>query len=252
VPTGLPLLLAASLLATPLAILSTDDRDKPPSSPSPVSHPARAKPKPKPKEAPTPPEAAILGDSYTSGANASSPRRGYAERLARTMGWTHAEIRGLPGAGYSRPSVSGRKLRPVVRKVVKTRPPIVVLVMGHNDSRTGPGHVEHAARWTLGILRRKLPDSRIVVVGPIWQSGDPPLRVLITRDAIRAAVREVGGLRWIDPIDERWFTGDRLRHTGNASHFISSDDNHPNDAGHAHIARLLLRDLERIGIRPAS
>jgi lysophospholipase L1-like esterase len=247
VPSGVTLLLAASLLATPLALVSGDDNEK--KAPPPPARPAQVTQAPHRPEAP---EAAIVGDSYTSGANASSPRRGYAERLARSMGWRHADIRGLPGAGYARSSVTGRKLRPVVRKVVRKRPPIVVLVMGHNDSRVGPGRVEHAARWTLGILRRKLPDSRIVVVGPIWQSGRPPLRVLITRDAIRAAVRDVGHLRWIDPIDERWFTGDRLLHTGNATRFISRDDNHPNDAGHKHIARLLLRDLGRIGIRPAA
>jgi lysophospholipase L1-like esterase len=168
------------------------------------------------------------------------------------MGWRHVEIRGLPGAGYARPSVKGRKLRPVVRKVVRLRPSVVLVVMGHNDIRIGPGRVEHAARWTLRVLRRKLPDGRIVVVGPIWPGGDPPLRVLITRNAIRAAAREAGHLRWIDPIAERWFTGDRLRHTGNAAHLISADDNHPNDAGHKHIARVLKRDLVRIGIRPVA
>jgi lysophospholipase L1-like esterase len=72
-----------------------------------------------------------------------------------------------------------------------------------------------------------------------------------TRDAIRRAQRRVPGLDWIDPLAERWFTGDKRRHTGNAAHFISADDNHPNDAGHAHIARMLLRDLQRFGIQPA-
>jgi lysophospholipase L1-like esterase len=57
---------------------------------------------------------------------------------------------------------------------------------------------------------------------------------------------------WIDPLAERWFTGDRRRRTGNAARLISRDDNHPNDAGHAHIAKLLARDLKRHGVRPRS
>jgi acyl-CoA thioesterase-1 len=242
VPTALSLVLAALLAAAPLTVHGDARRELPaPARPAPV-HSATA----------LPPEAAILGDSYTAGANASSPRRGYAERLARTMGWKHADIRGLPGAGYVRPSVKGRRLRGVVRRVVKRRPPVVVVVMGHNDTRVSPVREERSARRTLAILHRRLPFSQIVVVGPIWQSGYPEPRVLATRDAILRAVRQVGGLLWIDPLAEHWFTGDKLRHTGNAAHLISADDNHPNDAGHAHIARLLLRDLKRLGVAAAA
>lgn len=233
-------MLVASLAATSCGVHGDAARSD--------QHPRPRRATPAHAAAAVPPEAAIVGDSYTAGANASSPGRGYAERVARALGWEHADIRGLPGAGYVRPSVTGRRLRGVVRRLVKRRPPVVVVVMGHNDTRVNPVRVERSARRTLALLRRRLPFSRVVVVGPIWQSGDPEPRVLVTRDAILAAVRSVGGLMWVDPIAEHWFTGDKRHHTGNASHFISSDDNHPNDAGHAHIARLLLRDLKRLGV----
>jgi lysophospholipase L1-like esterase len=244
VPTALGLLLAASVVAAPIAVRSD--------SPAPPSRAAR----PVPAQAgrahhhPVAPEAAILGDSYTSGANASTPGRGYAERLARAMNWSPVDIRGLPGAGYARPSVKGRHLLGVAKRVVRRRPGVVVVVMGHNDWRVAPDRVERDARQTLALLRRRLPGSRIVVVGPIWQSGDPAPRVVATRDAIRLATRRVGRLSWIDPLAERWFTGDKRRHTGNAARYISADDNHPNDAGHAHIAKMLLRDLVARGIAP--
>jgi lysophospholipase L1-like esterase len=243
VPTALGLVLVASLVAAPIAVHSDDPAPPHRAAPPAPAQPARG------HRQPVAPEAAILGDSYTAGANAS-PGRGYAERLARAMNWRHADIRGLPGAGYARPSVSGRHLLGVAKRVVHRRPAVVVVVMGHNDWRVAPFVVEHDARRTLALLRRRLPGSRIVVVGPIWQSGDPAPRVVATRDAIRRAARRVGGVAWIDPLAERWFTGDKRRHTGNAAHYISADDNHPNDAGHAHIAKMLLRDLVALGIAP--
>jgi lysophospholipase L1-like esterase len=246
VPSALSLVLAASLLATPIAVRS----DAPPPG-GPSHRPATPHPAGSARAQPVAPEAAIIGDSYTAGANATSPGRGYAERLAHAMNWQHADIRGLPGAGYARPSVKGRRLANVVRRVVRRRPAVVVMVMGHNDWRVTPGLVERDAHRTLAFLHRRLPGSRIVVVGPIWQSGDPAPRVVATRDAIRRAERRIRGLAWVDPLAERWFTGDKRRHTGNAAHFISKDDNHPNDAGHAHIAKMLLRDLIGLGIAPS-
>jgi lysophospholipase L1-like esterase len=245
VPLALGLMLIASLVAAPIAVRS--DGPPPPHRPAP---PAPAQPARAHHHHPVAPEAAILGDSYTSGANAS-PGRGYAERLARAMNWQHADIRGLPGAGYARPSVTGRHLLGVAKRAVRRRPAVVIVVMGHNDWRVAPDRVERDARRTLALLRRRLPGSRIVVVGPIWQSGDPAPRVVATRGAILRATRRVGGLAWIDPLAERWFTGDKRRHTGNATHYISADDNHPNDAGHAHIAKMLLRDLLALGVAPA-
>jgi lysophospholipase L1-like esterase len=249
VPSALGLVLVASLVAAPIAVHSGGE-------PAPAPH--RAAPAPPPPAAHASarhrhrvaPEAAILGDSYTAGANAK-PGRGYAERLARAMNWRHADIRGLPGAGYARPSVTGRHLLGAAKRAAKLRPAVVVVVMGHNDWRVAPDRVERDARRTLAFLRRRLPGSRIVVVGPIWQSGDPAPRVVATRDAIRRAARSVRGLAWIDPLAERWFTGDKRRHTGNAAHYISADDNHPNTAGHAHIAKMLLRDLVALGIAPS-
>jgi lysophospholipase L1-like esterase len=247
VPSALGLVLVASLVAAPIAVRS----DTP--APGSGSHPpgGRAHPARTSRTPPVAPEAAIIGDSYTAGANATSPGRGYAERLAHAMNWQNADIRGLPGAGYARPSVKGRRLGSVVRLVARRRPAVVVMVMGHNDWRVRPDRVQRDAHRTLAFLRRRLPGSRIVVVGPIWQSGDPAPRVTATRDAIRSAARGIRGLAWIDPLAERWFTGDKLRHTGNATRFISRDDNHPNNAGHAHIAKMLLRDLLRLGIAPA-
>jgi lysophospholipase L1-like esterase len=199
-----------------------------------------------------PPDVAILGDSYTAGANASSPARGFAPRLARLMGWKDAFIRGLPGSGYVARGVTGRSMHALMARTVALRPRLVLLVAGHNDSRADPARVSASALSDLSELRAALPHSRIVVVGPIWQGSDLRPGVAEVRDAIHDAVRQVPRVTWIDPLAERWFTGDRRQRTGNASRLISRDDNHPNDAGHEHIAKLLARDLQRHGVRPRS
>jgi acyl-CoA thioesterase-1 len=198
------------------------------------------------------PDAAILGDSYTAGANASSPAHGYAQLLAHRMGWRDVFIRGLPGSGYVERGVTGRSLHALIRRTVALQPRLVLVVAGHNDSRADPGRVAESALADLAELRAGLPHARIVVVGPIWQGSELRPGVAEVRDAVRAATRQVPRVSWIDPLSERWFTGDRRRHTGNAARLISRDDNHPNDAGHAHIARLLARDLRRHGVGPAT
>jgi lysophospholipase L1-like esterase len=251
-PGRLPLeLVLIALVALLAALLVRDAPRSAPSSASPAVAPAPAPAAPAPAAAARrrqPPDAAILGDSYTAGANASSPARGYAQRLARLMGWRSAFIRGLPGSGYVERGVTGRSLHALIGRTVALRPGLVLLVAGHNDSRADPLRVATAALADMSELRAGLPHSRIVVVGPIWQGSDLRPGVSEVRDAIRDATRQVPRVTWIDPLAERWFTGDRRLHTGNASRLISRDANHPNDAGHAHIAKLLARDLEGHGV----
>src|SRR4051794_24002024 len=81
------------------------------------------------------PDAAILGDSYTAGANASSPAHGYAQLLARRMGWHDVFVRGLPGSGYVERGTTGRSLHALIRRTVAIQPRLVLVVAGHNDSR---------------------------------------------------------------------------------------------------------------------
>ena len=56
---------------------------------------------------------------------------------------------------------------------------------------------------------------------------------------------------FIDPLHERWITGNRRKGTGNAAEYILSDDTHPNAEGARYIADQFVEDLRRLKlVRP--
>lgn len=195
-------------------------------------------------------QVAFLGDSYTWGYGASERGNGYAYVTARAEHW-RSEIVGLPGAGYARYSVGAHKrIADGIRAVVAAHPRLLIVECGHNDSRpTVPVAATAAnALRDLEALRVGLPHTKIVVIGPVWLDGFPPRRALQVRDVVHAAQRRIPNSRWIDPIAERWFTGDYRERTGDDSTMINFSDGHPDDAGYAHMARRLEADLRRLGV----
>ncbi|HEX4896802.1 MAG TPA: hypothetical protein VFV53_00425, partial [Candidatus Limnocylindrales bacterium] len=78
-------------------------------------------------------------------------------------------------------------------------------------------------------------DAILVVIGPIWYDGSPVPSIVALRDHLRAASAATGAL-FIDPIAGRWFAGSNHQ-------LIGADGVHPTNAGHRHIARLVLAAL---------
>lgn len=200
---------------------------------------------------PGPVHAAFLGDSYTFGVGANVRTDGYAYRVARAEHWS-ADVVGLPGSGYVRVAEKDdKRISAGVASVIAAQPQVVVVECGHNDADLGIdlARVEPSALRDLRRLRAGLPDATIVVVGPVWLSGHPDSRVIAVRNAVHAAQRRIPGSLWIDPIAQRWFTGNFERHTGDDATMINYAVGHPDDAGYRHIARLLERDLRSLGVR---
>jgi lysophospholipase L1-like esterase len=193
-------------------------------------------------------DVAFLGDSYTLGTGASTYSDGYAYQVAKAEGWT-AKVVGLPGSGYVRIAIDTHKrIDYGIPAVIAADPKLLIVECGHNDADAGVdlGRVEPAALRDLRRLRSGLPDTKIVVLGPIWLNQDPTPGALAVRDAVHAAQRQIPNSRWIDPIAEGWFTGDRKLRTGDDRTMINYAVGHPNDLGYRHIARLLEADLKRL------
>ena len=93
-------------------------------------------------------------------------------------------------------------------------------------------------------LRRELPRTRIVVVGPV-ASNSGQAAALARVDAAVAAAARRAGLPYVDALAEGWFTDAQ-------SSLIGSDRMHPTWAGHARIADLLGADLARLAVLPPS
>lgn len=179
----------------------------------------------------------IIGASYSAGWGATSPRLDYAHRLAAELGWP-TTISAEPGAGYISAGDNGHDsfIEQVQSLAPTLRPGLVIIQGGRDDIGQPVAQEALAAARTLAVVRAKFRDPQIVMV------GDIPASLPVARDAIgindlleRVATKE--RVMFVDPIHERWIS------SADAAAFRSTIPGHPNDAGHAYIARRLLIDL---------
>jgi lysophospholipase L1-like esterase len=185
------------------------------------------------------PVAAFLGDSYSTGwAGAGIGADGWPAIIGRAYGWRTRNY-AVAGTGFVNPGWTGQPIRSRVAAVIRLQPGVIFVAGGHNDRRFGAAASGRAASAVLHRLREGVPDAVIVVIGPIWQDGSPPASVRGLRDRLRREAAEVGAV-FIDPLRDGWFAGSRHR-------FIAADGIHPTQAGHRHIARLVLERLRADG-----
>jgi lysophospholipase L1-like esterase len=176
----------------------------------------------------------VLGDSYVSGLGASAEALRWTSRVASTRGWLEANL-GRGGTGWATTSgVSGcgLSLCPSVETMaaaaVAARPDVVLVSAGRNDLTayaSSPGSVQTAIERTLTALRTRLPNARIVVISPMWDSsavnpGIPVIAGWVQKSAAAHGAQFVpGASSWLLGHPEWIFDGV-----------------HPNDAGYAQIA----------------
>lgn len=197
-----------------------------------------------------PVHAVFLGDSYTEGIGATQHSDGYAYLVAEALGWS-ADIIGLPGSGYTRVAENtGLSIAAGIQPAIAAHPQVLIVECGHNDTGRGMSvaRTKRNALRDLRELRASLPYTTIVVLGPIWLSGRPSARALAVRNAIHAVQKTIPGSLWIDPIAQKWFTGEWATRSGDDATMINYQAGHPNNLGYQHIAQLLEADLEELGI----
>lgn len=193
----------------------------------------------------TRPIAAFLGDSYTSGYNGAGYGRAGWPALVSAAIKLRELNRAVPGTGFVNAGWTGQPIRTQVAAVVRANPRIVFLVGGHNDRRYPTATTRAAAMAVIDRLHRDVPHATLVVIGPIWSGDVAPPSLVSLRDALRRKARRVGA-QFVDPIAGRWLAG-------SAKRFIGSDGLHPTNAGHRHIAALVLGALRaRERTRPTS
>ncbi|WP_131736150.1 SGNH/GDSL hydrolase family protein [Actinomadura roseirufa] len=209
---------------------------------------AAAGPERAPAPRAVPPVVAFLGDSYTVGEKGAVPETTYAHATARLLNW-QVIVGGRAGTGFSK----GRGHREDYLELFETQlgwrpaPDLLIVSGGHNDWRLPAAQVAAAARVVLERARTRWPGTRVVLIGPLWGSDSPPQNALAVRDALRGLAAQLG-TPFIDPIGERWITGNRMSGTGNAPQLIRKDGTHPNPAGHRYLATRLADDLRRLGL----
>ena len=183
----------------------------------------------------TRPVAAFLGDSYTTGYNgAGLGRAGWPAIVAASLK-LRPQVHAVAGTGFVNQGWTGQPTRTRVTSVINAHPQIVFLAAGHNDRRYATARSTKAADAVIDRLHKALPDSVLVVIGPIWQDGNTPRSLRLLRDHLRRKAAAIGAV-FVDPLRAGWFAGAAHR-------LIGPDGIHPTNGGHRHIARLVLRAL---------
>lgn len=188
----------------------------------------------------------FLGDSYTTGKVGQQPEQTYAAETARLLGW-QVILGGYRQTGFIAKGQIGKDFTQLFTDQLSWRPApdLVVISGGHNDRRHPAQDVGQAALQLLDTVRQRWSTTRLVLIGPMWGGGDVPEEVLAIRDAM-AQVAAEKKVPFIDPLQEKWITGDRKEGTGNAPQFILPDGTHPTAAGARHIAECLVADLKKL------
>lgn len=184
---------------------------------------------------------AFYGDSYTRGTGTSDLARRWSTLIARERGWAEFNP-SVDGLGFvnNRDVLGGGDL---VERIVSLEPSpdMVIVTMGLNDNFSMPDRADDiraAIDDDLGRLSDELPDARLVVVEPFWYTDDRPASVDEIIGWVEDAATEVGADHI--PGASRWIEGH--------PEWMADDGIHPNDEGHAEMARRMDEALDELGL----
>ena len=191
----------------------------------------------------------VAGDSLALGVGATDSSRGFAFDLFRRVDRLRpqSEITNLAIGGATVADVQ----RLEVPRLAATQPAVVLLEAGANDAVR-----RHAAplfardyRALVAAVRRAAPRARLVLfnvpdvsVSPIFEAPQKPaLRRLVDAYNVTVAseARRAGA-----PVVDLYSFSSRAR--GDTSRYLSADQFHPSDDGHAAIATDAWPVLERV------
>ncbi|MDN3496514.1 SGNH/GDSL hydrolase family protein [Planococcus sp. APC 4015] len=193
-----------------------------------------------------PPTVAVfVGDSYTAGAG--SERGGFVPIVARGREWQAINL-GRGGTGFvTKPGQDPAQAQvacgsdycesyiEMIPAAVEADPDVVFVSGGRNDVGTDPALAADAVEEFFDALRAGLPDARLIVLSPLWDSDEPPSELALLATAVRSSALAVGA-EYVDigqPLQGRL-------------DYISDDGVHPDDAGYAAIATAVSAALNAI------
>lgn len=180
------------------------------------------------------PVALVLGDSYAAGVGASTPSHGFVSLIGQQLGWDMV-VESAPGGGYAKAGTNGKDLDQLyaAADVQQLHPDVVIVQSGLNDVSVDDAQTRAAAEALAERLHSDLPATPVVVVGEFWPfpQETPSSKA---RDATIGNVwADRTNVLYLSPLAGGW------------SDFHTTDDRHPDDAGHRSIADHIIGALRR-------
>lgn len=139
--------------------------------------------------------AVAIGDSIAIG-NGVPAEDAWPLLTARRLGWTLTDL-GESAAGFTVKGLNTHTFDDQVSATIRLHPDVIIVAATRNDVFASTPALKSAATAALQRLRTALPDARIIGVGPLWGSQQPPAQIAVISTTVKAVVLGVGG-SWVE------------------------------------------------------
>lgn len=179
----------------------------------------------------------MFGDSYVAGVGADSTQDAFPEKAISQLGWKGIYFaRATSGYCTTHPVDYVQRMKSLL---ANPTPTVFVLEGGINDVGCDPTVLSDQITAAIAQVKAVFPHTALILLGPAVPTKYSAAQLLPVDQALNAAAT-VAGLPYISPLYEKWLTD------ANRENYMSADGVNPNQAGHAYLTTLLLRDLEQI------
>lgn len=162
---------------------------------------------------------AVVGDrDLMQGAGVSATRR-WPALVQDAVGGDLVQL-ASPGMGYLARGTSGGTFRDQIARIPKAAD-VVLFVSGTTDAGADTLSVLKSATAAYSAAAARAPHARIAVIGPALVAKAADAQLANLRRSLRLAA-ETAGVRWVDPLQDRWL-GLRAQSITSASALTESD-----------------------------
>jgi lysophospholipase L1-like esterase len=202
----------------------------------------------------------VVGDSWVAAGGASSVYTAFPQVMADLLGIRDIWNGGVGGTGYlATASGAQGNYRQRLSDMITAAPDIVVIEDASNDLAFTPAAVQaEVTAYLSAILQQPVLAGIPIVVTGVNGGNIATATTAPYETAIANAVAAINDplVYFIPNISNPagpYMTGTgntaAPNGTGNCDLYISSDNTHPNDAGHAYLARCLAADIARLVLK---
>ncbi|MFF2094859.1 GDSL-type esterase/lipase family protein [Streptomyces sp. NPDC058202] len=196
-----------------------------------------------------------FGDSLSDGSNynVGGGAGTWVQRFARRMGLTDVWDEARGGTGYITPGSYATLADRVATDVIANAPDRVIIWAGYNDNGGSQSAIKTAADSLYAAIKTGLPSAQLFVLG-CWSPAASPAASIQNTDTTLKAAAAAAGIPFVSPLTGSCYdaagnlvaTHGAFINSANQAGYIGGDSVHPNDAGHAYLARRISTAIRQL------